>query len=104
MLTWYTLYDAEYCLSVYARYVPAYSPRLKYESGGWTVFSIDNASNVGDPVWTESNWDAINVRIYTIQSTAYDHLILASGISVTVISYILIAAGRTIIRKALKQD
>ncbi|XP_051147065.1 nicastrin [Andrographis paniculata] len=92
------------CVISTTRYVPAYSTRLKYESGGWTVLPIGNASNVEDPVWTESNWDAINVRIYTIQSTTYDHLILALGIGVTVISYILIEAGRTMIRKALKQD
>lgn len=57
-----------------------------------------------DPVWTESNWDTINVRVYTVQNDSYDHLILLLGILVTLFAYILIVVGRTLVRKALKRD
>lgn len=88
------------------RYVPAYSTRLKYESEVWTVLPSNSTDIMGenDPVWTESNWDAINVRVYTVQKEAYDHLILLLGILVTLLAYILIVVGRTLVRKALKRD
>lgn len=57
-----------------------------------------------DPVWTESNWDAIGLRVYTIQNAAYDHLVLIGGIGVTVLAYLMIALTRTFITKALKWD
>ncbi|KAK6154117.1 hypothetical protein DH2020_013756 [Rehmannia glutinosa] len=96
------------CVISTTRFVPAYSTRLKYddESGSWTVLPSNSSDIMGveDPVWTESNWDVINVRVYTVQTAAYDHVILLLGILVTLLAYLLIVIARTVIRKALKQD
>lgn len=59
---------------------------------------------VKDPVWTESNWDLIRVRVYTVQNDAYDRVILLLGILVTLLAYLVIVVGRTLVRKALKRD
>ncbi|GFQ00012.1 nicastrin [Phtheirospermum japonicum] len=96
------------CVISTTRYVPAYSTRLKYDDewGSWTVLPSNSSDIMGmeDPVWTESNWDTINVRVYTVQTTTYDRLILLLGILVTLFAYLLIVIARTLIRKALKQD
>ncbi|KAK6127422.1 hypothetical protein DH2020_038843 [Rehmannia glutinosa] len=96
------------CVISTTRFVPAYSTRLKYddEMGSWTVLPSNSSDimDVEDPVWTESNWDVINVRVYTVQTAAYDHVILLLGILVTLLAYLLIVIARTVIRKALKQD
>ncbi|KAL7094348.1 hypothetical protein ACP275_11G097700 [Erythranthe tilingii] len=94
------------CVVSTTRFVPAYSTRLKYESESWTVLPLNSSDIMGveDPVWTESNWDTIKVRVYTVQNTAFDRLILLLGIIVTLFAYLLIVIARTVIRKALKQD
>ncbi|CAA3027034.1 nicastrin isoform X2 [Olea europaea subsp. europaea] len=94
------------CVISTTRYVPAYSTRLKYESGSWTVLPYNSSEEMSaaDPVWTESNWDTISLRVYKVQNTAYDGLILLSGIVVTVLTYLLILITRAFIRKALKWD
>ncbi|PIN06941.1 Transmembrane glycoprotein nicastrin [Handroanthus impetiginosus] len=60
------------CVISTTRYVPAYSARLKYESDSWTVLPSNTSETVDaeDPVWTESNWDTIKVRVYTVQNAA----------------------------------
>lgn len=94
------------CVFSTTRYVPAYSTRLKYESGSWTVLPSSSSDMMGakDPVWTESNWDQIRVRVYTVQNDAYDRVILLLGILVTLLAYLVIVVGRTLVRKALKRD
>ncbi|GAV60467.1 Nicastrin domain-containing protein [Cephalotus follicularis] len=94
------------CVTSTTRYVPAYSTRLKFESGTWNVLPPNTSDPMGmlDPVWTESNWDAIGLRVYTIQDAAYDRLVLIGGIAVTVLAYLAIVATRTVITKALKRD
>lgn len=57
-----------------------------------------------DAVWTESNWDTIQLRVYSVQDAAYDRLILLAGIAVTVLAYTAIVVTRAFITKALKQD
>lgn len=57
-----------------------------------------------DPVWTESNWDKIGLRVYTVQNAAYDRLVLFGGLAVTVLAYLAIVVARAFITKALKQD
>lgn len=91
---------------IISRYVPAYSTRLKYESGIWDVLPADSSDPMGmlDPVWTESFWDVIGLRVYTVQDTGYDHLVLAGGIAVTVSAYVAIVVARAFITKALKRD
>ncbi|XP_075510416.1 nicastrin isoform X2 [Primulina tabacum] len=94
------------CVVSTTRYVPAYSTRLKYESGGWTLLPYNSSDimRMEDPVWTESNWDTIGIRAYTVQDATYDYLILALGIGIALLAYLLIVIVRTLIRKALKQD
>lgn len=57
-----------------------------------------------DPIWTESNWDAIGLRVYQVQDASYDRLVFLGGIAITVLAYLLILTARAIIMKALKQD
>ncbi|XP_073149434.1 nicastrin isoform X2 [Henckelia pumila] len=94
------------CVISTTRYVPAYSTRLKYESGGWTLLPYNSSDNTSmeDPVWTESNWETIGIRVYSVQDATYDYLILALGIVITLLAYILTMIVRTLIRKASKQD
>ncbi|MBA0576944.1 hypothetical protein Golob_028111 [Gossypium lobatum] len=94
------------CVNSTTRYVPAYSTRLKLDSGTWKVLPPNSSDPMGklDPVWTESNWNTIGLRVYTVQEAAYDRLVLLGGISVTVLAYLAIVLTRAYITKALKQD
>lgn len=94
------------CVISTTRYVPAYSTRLKYESESWSVLPVNSSDPMGavDPVWTESNWNVISLRVYSVQSAAYDRLILVAGVAVTALSYLLILIIKALIAKALKQD
>ncbi|KAL6959619.1 hypothetical protein U1Q18_039773, partial [Sarracenia purpurea var. burkii] len=94
------------CVVSTTRYVPAYSTRLKFESESWKVLAPNSSDPMGmvDPVWTESNWDVIGLRVYTKQDAAYDNLLLLAGLSVTILTYITIVIIRAFINKALKQD
>ncbi|KAI5648110.1 hypothetical protein M9H77_34115 [Catharanthus roseus] len=94
------------CVTSSTRYVPAYSTRLKYESETWKLLPHNSADVMGavDPVWTESNWDVIKLRVYNVQDSSYDNLILLLGIGVTVLSYLAIGIAKAFIRKALKRD
>ncbi|XP_059307232.1 nicastrin isoform X2 [Lycium ferocissimum] len=94
------------CVISSTRYVPAYSTRLKYESETWEVLPHNSSDTMGaaDPVWTESNWDTIRLRVYTVQDTRFDSWILLLGATVTVLSYIIIVISKAFITKALKRD
>lgn len=94
------------CVISTTRYVPAYSTRLTFQSGTWNVLPPNLSDSMGlvDPVWTESNWNTIGLRVYTIQNGAYDHLILIGGIAVTILAYFIIALTGSLITKALKRD
>ncbi|XVE90848.1 hypothetical protein DITRI_Ditri20bG0109100 [Diplodiscus trichospermus] len=94
------------CVISTTRYVPAYSTRLKFDSGTWQVLPPNSSDPMGmlDPVWTESNWNTIGLRVYTIQDAASDRLVLLGGITVTALSYLAIVLTRAYITKALKQD
>ncbi|CAI0627054.1 unnamed protein product [Linum tenue] len=94
------------CVTSTTRYVPAYSTRLKYGSGVWTVLPPNSSDPMAkiDPVWTESNWDNIGLRVYEVQEASLDRLILLAGIAATVLAYIAIAIARAFITKALKRD
>ncbi|XP_061978467.1 nicastrin isoform X1 [Populus nigra] len=95
-----------FCAISTTRYVPAYSTRLNYESGTWHVLPSDSSDPMGmvDPVWTESNWDTIRLRVYTVQDAAFDRLVLLAGITITVMAYLAIVLTRAYIAKALKRD
>lgn len=90
----------------YSRYVPAYSTRLKFESGTWNLLPSNSSDTMGmlDPVWTESNWNTIGLRVYTVQDAAYDRIVLLAGIAITVLAYLAIISTRSLITKALKRD
>uniref|UniRef100_A0A1J3CN74 Nicastrin n=1 Tax=Noccaea caerulescens TaxID=107243 RepID=A0A1J3CN74_NOCCA len=94
------------CVVSTTRYVPAYSTRLKYDDGAWTILPQNTSDSMGmvDPVWTESNWDTIKVHVYTVQHSVYDNSVLVAGLSVTTLAYIGILVARSFISKALKQD
>ncbi|CAH9138973.1 unnamed protein product [Cuscuta epithymum] len=96
------------CVISTTRYVPAYSTRLKYETDTWKVLpsnaTIGASEPDQDPVWTESNWDTIKLRVYTMQDAAFDRFVLLLGIGVTVSAYLLIVMARAFITKAMKRD
>uniref|UniRef100_A0A0A0LBN5 Nicastrin n=1 Tax=Cucumis sativus TaxID=3659 RepID=A0A0A0LBN5_CUCSA len=94
------------CAISTTRYIPAYSTRLKFESGYWSVLPPNSSDHLGtvDPVWTESNWNTIGLRVYTIQAAAYDRFVLLGGITTTILAYFAIVAVRSSIIKALKRD
>ncbi|KAL8160165.1 hypothetical protein V2J09_001702 [Rumex salicifolius] len=94
------------CVKSTTRYVPAYSTRLKYDSGSWNLLPANTSDpmEVADPVWTESNWDAIGVKIYTKQGTVYDRLTLLGGLAITSFAYATIIATKSFIAKTLKRD
>ncbi|KAL4196126.1 hypothetical protein AMTRI_Chr04g181800 [Amborella trichopoda] len=94
------------CVLSTTRYVPAYSTRLKFESGYWSVVPASHGDEMGevDPVWTESYWNTIGLRVYTVQSRAYDLNVLLAGIGVTFASYVAIVFTRATLMKVLKHD
>ncbi|CAK7338948.1 unnamed protein product [Dovyalis caffra] len=94
------------CAISTTRYVPAYSTRLNYESGTWNVLPSDSSDPMGmvDPIWTESNWDTIGLRVYTVQDPTFDRLVLLAGIAITVMAYLAIVLTRAYIAKVLKRD
>nr|XP_043621404.1 nicastrin isoform X2 [Erigeron canadensis] len=96
------------CVISTTRYMASYSTRLKYESEteAWSVLPPNSSDPMGasDPIWTESNWNIISLRVFSVQSDTYDHLILAAGFAVTTLSYIIVVIVKAFIAKALKQD
>ena len=96
----------EFIRSFFCRYIPTYSTRLEYESGSWKLLPPNSSDPMGvvDPVWTESNWDVIGLRVYTMQDTTYDRLILLAGLGITGFSYFAIEVTKAIIAKSLKRD
>lgn len=94
------------CALSTTRYVPAYSTRLKFESGMWSVVAPNSSDDMGvvDPVWTESNWDSIGMRVYIVQIPGYDRLVLFAGVALTILAYLAIAITRALADKAMKRD
>jgi nicastrin len=53
---------------------------------------------------TESFWNTIGLRVYAVQSAAYDWVVLVVGVSITATSYLAVIIGRrTYISKVIKQ-
>ncbi|WOL20134.1 nicastrin [Canna indica] len=94
------------CVVSTTRYIPAYSTRLKIEDNTWRVIPASSSDLMGsvDPVWTESFWNTIGIRVYTVQSATYDRLILIGGLGVTVASYVAILVSKAFLAKAMKND
>jgi len=72
----------------------------------WNVLPPNSSDKMGvvDPVWTESNWNTIGMRVYIVQNAAYDRLVLFGGITLTVFAYLAIATARAFFNKAMKRD
>ncbi|KAH0468003.1 hypothetical protein IEQ34_003036 [Dendrobium chrysotoxum] len=98
--------ESSRCVTSTTRYVPSYSTRLKFEGNSWHILPPNTSDPLGlvDPVWTESYWNTIGLRVYTVQSSAYDNLVLLIGIVITVATYIATFVARTFLLKALKHD
>ncbi|XP_047313488.1 nicastrin [Impatiens glandulifera] len=95
------------CVVSSTRYVPAYSTRLKYEAEvGWKVLPLNSSDPLmlNDPIWTESFWATIGLRVYTVQDATYDRLVLLAGLAVTLLTYVATVATKGFIIKALKRD
>lgn len=92
------------CVLSTTRYVPAYSTRLQYGASGWLVIPAASGDKMGelDPVYTESYWKVLGVRVYTKESTIFDGLVLLMGIVVTVGSFFTILSAKAVFRKRLK--
>ncbi|KAL2897351.1 Nicastrin [Bienertia sinuspersici] len=94
------------CVRSTTRYVPAFSTRLQFKSGSWKLLPPNSSDrmSIADPVWTESNWDVIRLRVFTLQNAAYDRLILFGGVGITGFSYLAIEIIKAIMTKTLKRD
>ncbi|RZC70238.1 hypothetical protein C5167_033377 [Papaver somniferum] len=94
------------CVLSTTRYIPAYSTRLKFDTGIWNLLPANASDVMGmvDPVWTESFWSEIGLRAYTVQNAAYDRFVLLGGISVAVLAYLAMIVTKAIVTKALKRD
>jgi len=94
------------CVVSTTRYVPAYSTRVKFEDNAWHVLPANSSDPMGvvDPVWTESYWNTIGLRVYAVQDSTYDWLILLAGLSITAASYCAVHVGRAYISKVVKCD
>lgn len=94
------------CVVSTTRYVPAYSTRVKFEDNAWHVLPANSSDPMGaaDPVWTESFWNTIGLRVYAVQDPAYDWLILLAGLGITAASYCAVHFGRAYISKVAKLD
>ncbi|KAF7080292.1 hypothetical protein CFC21_084395, partial [Triticum aestivum] len=94
------------CVVSTTRYAPAYSTRLKFEDNAWHVLPANSSDPMGaaDPIWTESYWNTISLRVYAVQSTTSDRLILLAGLAVTAASYLGVVVGRAYISKITKRD
>ncbi|CAM6086764.1 unnamed protein product [Calypogeia fissa] len=95
-----------HCILSTTRYVPAYSPRLRYETYGWRLIPAtpgDIMSEV-DPVWTESYWKSLTVRLFLEESSRHDEIILTWGLAMTVGSFLAIATSKAVLCRRLKRD
>ena len=94
------------CNTSLLRYVPAYSTRLKFEDNVWHVLPANSSDpmSAADPVWTESYWNTIGLRVYVVQDTTYDWLVLVAGFSITAASYCAVHVGGSYLSKITKRD
>lgn len=93
------------CRASATRYVPAYSPRLKFQEYWWELLPLEAGDKMGaaDPVYTESFWNSISIRAYQQEGAWYDELILFSGVCVTFVSVVSIYISRSFLSKRLKR-
>lgn len=87
------------------RYVPAYSPRLRFQQYWWELLPLEADDKMGaaDPVYTESFWNSLSIRAYQQEGYWYEEFILFIGVCVTFISIISIFTSTSFLRKRLKR-
>ncbi|KAG6547977.1 hypothetical protein Mapa_010799 [Marchantia paleacea] len=93
------------CIMSTTRFVPAYSPRLQFEAASWKVVAAEPGDTMSemDPVWTESFWKSISVRLYLRESSSQDELILGVGTALTVGSFFAVFFTKAVFHKRLKR-
>ncbi len=101
------------CMQIYSgnalcgflRYVPAFSPRLGYESSGWQLLPLETRDTMGaaDPVYTESYWLTIGLQVYLQESSWFDEMVLFLGVSITAFSFFAIISTKAVFQKRLKR-
>ncbi|KAI5082078.1 hypothetical protein GOP47_0001821 [Adiantum capillus-veneris] len=92
------------CVHSTTRYVPAYSTRLQFAASGWRVVPAVSGDVMGnaDPVYTESYWKVLGVRVFTTESSTFDAWILIAGMAITTGSFVISLFGKSAFRKRLK--
>jgi nicastrin len=93
------------CIVSTTRYVPAFSPRLGYESSGWQLLPLETGDTMGaaDPVYTESFWSTIGLQVYLQESSWFDEVVLFLGVSITAFSFFAIISTKAVFQKRLKR-
>lgn len=84
--------------------MPAYSPRLGYDSSGWHLLPLEEGDKMSaaDPVYTESFWHTISLQVYLQESPLYEDVIFFSGGTITVVSFFSVLITKGILKKRLK--
>lgn len=92
------------CVHSTTRYVPAYSTRLQYGASGWRVIPAMSGDIMGnaDPVYTESFWKVLGVRVFLKESSTFEAWILIMGMALTAVSFVIILSAKSAFRKRLK--
>ncbi|MCO5567551.1 hypothetical protein L7F22_021245 [Adiantum nelumboides] len=92
------------CVHSTTRYVPAYSTRLQYAAVGWRVIPAMSGDVMGkaDPVYTESYWKVLGVRVFSKESSTFEGWIFISGMGIMVGSFVISLFAKSFFRKRLK--
>ena len=86
------------------RYLPAYSPRLTFDSSGWRLLPLKTGDKMGaaDPVYTESFWASISLQVYQQENSWYEEVVLFFGVCVALISILCTFSSSAILQKRMK--
>ncbi|MCO5593528.1 hypothetical protein L7F22_047542 [Adiantum nelumboides] len=92
------------CVHSTTRYVPAYSTRLQYAADGWRVIPAVTGDVMGkaDPVYTESYWKVLGVRVFSKESSTFEGWIFILGMGIMVGSFVISLFAKSSFRKRLK--
>ena len=98
------------CVRANPRFVPAFSSRLSFDrkKAAWIVSDPSPAEAAlpggADPIWAESNWPGnIGVMMYQHEGDARDFGILALGVAITAVSYVLARRFDQQVKERLKE-
>jgi len=85
------------CASGLTHMHEAYGAGLQLQASG--LFTVVNSSL---PVWTESTWNIIGFRLFTMSSTIADVVQLLVGLIITAVTLVVVYISRKFLRKTLK--